>query len=74
MRETPPVDIVFVEDKTNPMGGIGEPAVAPTNGAIANAVYDLLGIRLFDTPFTADRVLAALQEQGQSTPVATPAG
>jgi isoquinoline 1-oxidoreductase len=74
MRETPTVDVVFVEDKANPMGGIGEPAVAPTTGAIANALYDLLGIRLFDTPFTADRVLAALQEQGQSTPVATPAG
>lgn len=74
MRETPSVDVVFVEDKNNPMGGIGEPAVAPATGAIANAVYDLLGIRLFDTPFTADRVLAALQEQGGATPVASPAG
>lgn len=63
MREAPSVDTVFVEDKTNPMGGVGEPAVAPTTAAIANALYDLAGIRLFDTPFTADRVLAALQER-----------
>jgi CO/xanthine dehydrogenase Mo-binding subunit len=72
MREAPSVDVVFSEDKANPMGGIGEPGVAPTTGAIANAVYDLLGIRLYDTPFTADRVLAALQES--DTKVATPAG
>lgn len=70
MREAPSVDVVFSEDKANPMGGIGEPGVAPTTGAIANAVYDLLGIRLFDTPFTGDRVLAALQDGG--TKVATP--
>lgn len=63
MREAPPVNVVFVEDKSNPMGGIGEPAVAPTSGAIANALYDLAGIRLFDLPLTADRILAALQEQ-----------
>jgi isoquinoline 1-oxidoreductase len=72
MREAPSVDVVFSEDKANPMGGIGEPGVAPTGGAIANAVYDLLGIRLFDLPFTADRVLAALQES--DTRVATPTG
>jgi CO/xanthine dehydrogenase Mo-binding subunit len=70
MRESPTVAVTFSEDKNNPMGGIGEPGVAPTTGAIANAVYDLLGIRLFDTPFTADRVLAALADQGVSTPVA----
>ena len=63
MREAPAVNVTFVEDKSNPMGGIGEPAVAPTTAAIANALYDLAGVRLFDQPFTADRVLAALQEQ-----------
>jgi CO/xanthine dehydrogenase Mo-binding subunit len=73
MRESPTVSVTFSEDKNNPMGGIGEPGVAPTTGAIANAAYDLLGIRLYDTPFTADRVLAALQEKGGATPAATPA-
>lgn len=73
MRESPTVEVVFVEDKTNPMGGVGEPAVAPTTGAIANALYDLTGVRLFDTPFTQDRVLAALQEVPPGTPTGTPA-
>lgn len=63
IRESPTVEVVFVEDKTNAMGGIGEPAVAPSTGAIANALYDLAGIRLFDTPFTPDRVLAELEKR-----------
>ena len=60
MREEPSVEVTFVEDKPNPMGGIGDPAVARTTGATANALYDLTGIRLFDTPFTPDRVLAEM--------------
>ena len=64
MREAPEIDVTFVVDNSQPMGGIGEPGVAPTAGAIANALYDLAGIRLFDTPFTPDRVLAELKKQG----------
>ena len=74
MREAPPVRVGFVEDKTQPMTGVGEPGVAPITGAIANALYDLTGIRLYDTPFTADRVLAELQKATGGTPIAaTPA-
>ena len=67
MRETPSVSVSIVQKQEYPMGGVGEPAVAPSTGAIANALYDLAGIRLFDTPFTADRVLAALEERAVST-------
>jgi CO/xanthine dehydrogenase Mo-binding subunit len=63
MRESPTVSVRIVQNEEYPMGGVGEPAVAPTTGAIANALYDLAGVRLFDTPFTSDRVLAALSEQ-----------
>jgi CO/xanthine dehydrogenase Mo-binding subunit len=41
--------------------GLGEvpcPGVAP---AIANAVYDALGIRLTELPITPDRVIRAMQ-------------
>ncbi|MGH2560019.1 MAG: molybdopterin cofactor-binding domain-containing protein [Thermomicrobiales bacterium] len=62
MMEAPTVDVVFVEDKTNPMGGVGEPIVSPVTGAVANAIYDAVGIRLREVPFTPDRVLAALAE------------
>ena len=70
MREAPAVRVGFVEDKTQPMAGVGEPGVAPITGAIANALYDLTGVRLYDTPFTADRVLAELQKAATGTPSA----
>ena len=63
MREAPSVDVVFVEDKNNPMGGVGEPGVAPLPAAVANAVFDAIGVRLAELPFTPDRVLAALNGQ-----------
>ncbi len=63
MMEAPTVDCVFVEDKTQPMGGVGEPFVGPVPAAVANAVYDAVGIRLYDMPFTPDRVLAVLQSR-----------
>lgn len=59
--EVPSIDTVFVEDKSNPMQGIGEPAVQPLTAAVSNAVYDLLGIRLREIPFTPARVLEALE-------------
>jgi CO/xanthine dehydrogenase Mo-binding subunit len=61
MTEAPTVDVVFVEDKSQPMQGLGEPAVCPVSAAISNAVYDAIGVRLRDLPFTPDRVQAALQ-------------
>ena len=65
LNEAPREIVVdFVEDKANPMGGIGEPAVAPVPAAIANAIYDAVGIRLYEMPFTPDRVLAAFKAEG----------
>jgi isoquinoline 1-oxidoreductase len=61
MNEAPTVDVVFVEDKSQPMQGIGEPAVGPVSAAISNAIYDAIGVRLRDLPFTPDRVQSALQ-------------
>ncbi len=60
MTEAPSVDVVFVEDKTQPMQGLGEPAVGPVSAAISNAVYDAIGVRLRDLPFTPDRVKDAI--------------
>ncbi|HJW67829.1 MAG TPA: hypothetical protein VJ829_00575 [Candidatus Binatia bacterium] len=36
--------------------GSGEAAQPPTPAAIANAVFDAIGVRLRDIPFTPDRV------------------
>jgi CO/xanthine dehydrogenase Mo-binding subunit len=41
--------------------GIGEPPIIPTAPAIANAIFDAVGVRLHSTPFSACRMLEALQ-------------
>jgi xanthine dehydrogenase YagR molybdenum-binding subunit len=41
--------------------GIGEPATIPTAGAVANAVFHAIGVRVRKLPMTPARVLAALE-------------
>jgi xanthine dehydrogenase YagR molybdenum-binding subunit len=41
--------------------GVGEPPIIPTAAAIANAIYDAIGIRFYDAPITRDKVLDALE-------------
>ncbi|MBN2126422.1 MAG: xanthine dehydrogenase family protein molybdopterin-binding subunit [Deltaproteobacteria bacterium] len=61
-----PVDAVIVEepDADGPYGakGIGEPGLVPTAPAIANAVYDAIGVRIHDLPVTPEKILAALRK------------
>src|SRR5204863_8238274 len=46
----------------NPTGakGIGEPPLVPTAPAIANAIYDAVGVRLREVPLSRRRLLEAL--------------
>jgi len=66
-RDMPPVQAVIVEtdDKDGPFGakGIGEPGLVPTAPAIANAIYDAVGVRIKTLPMTPERVLAGLKEK-----------
>jgi len=56
----PRIETVLVEnDALAPQGG-GEPAIVPMGAAIANAVFDATGTRLFRLPMTPARVKAAL--------------
>src|SRR5690606_30216981 len=41
--------------------GIGEPPILPTAPAIANAIFDAVGVRLHNTPFSTCRMLESLQ-------------
>jgi CO/xanthine dehydrogenase Mo-binding subunit len=43
--------------------GIGEIAIVPIAPAIANAVYDAVGVRIKDLPITAEKVLRLLREK-----------
>ena len=62
----PVVPLVIEEpDADGPFGakGIGEPGLVPTAPAIANAIYDAIGVRITDLPITAEKVLVALKKK-----------
>jgi CO/xanthine dehydrogenase Mo-binding subunit len=63
--DTPALHALIVEslDPEGPYGAkeAGEGPLHPSIPAIANAVFDAVGIRLTRLPFTAGRVLAALR-------------
>ena len=54
------IDIVLANRPDLPPMRVGEPASETIWPAIANAIYDAVGIRLRRLPFTPSRVLAAL--------------
>jgi xanthine dehydrogenase molybdenum-binding subunit len=57
--------IIETDDPQGPFGakGVGEMGGTPTAAAIANAIYDAVGVRLTQVPMTPERVLKALDEK-----------
>lgn len=64
--QTPEVKIEFI-DSTLPPSGLGEPAVTPVAPAIANAIYNAVGVRLRKLPISPDDVKRALQDAKSSS-------
>ena len=62
-----PIHVEFVEtqDPEGPFGakGVGEPGLVPTAPALANAIYDAVGVRIRDLPITPEKVLDALKRK-----------
>jgi isoquinoline 1-oxidoreductase beta subunit len=50
MKGIPEVDASFVDNGKDPTG-LGEPALPPTGGAVANAIYKATGKRIYKQPF-----------------------
>ncbi len=72
-RDAVPVETVIVEtdDPAGPFGakGIGEPGLVPTAPAIANAIYDAVGVRINTLPMKPEVVLrAVLDREGGTDP------
>ncbi len=71
--ESPEVEPIIVEsiDPEGPFGAkeCSEGALAATIPAIANAIHDAVGIRLHESPFTPERVLAALRANKNAKPL-----
>lgn len=64
LADMPDIESILVEtdDPQGPFGakGVGEMGGTPTAAAIANAIYDAVGVRLTTLPMTPERVLKAL--------------
>jgi nicotinate dehydrogenase subunit B len=58
--EVPQVEVTIIDRPELPPLGAGEGAQGPMAGAIGNAVYNALKVRLRDMPLTRDRLIAAM--------------
>lgn len=52
-------------EPTGPFGakGLGESALNPVAGAVANAIYNAIGVRFYELPITPEKILKALKEK-----------
>jgi xanthine dehydrogenase YagR molybdenum-binding subunit len=67
IADLPQIDVAWIgeaDPAANHLGvkGAGEPPIIPTAAAVANAVADALGVRIYTLPITPARVLAAWHE------------
>jgi CO/xanthine dehydrogenase Mo-binding subunit len=67
--DSPKVEVHLVEsaDEGGPFGakGVGEPSLIPAPAALANAVFDAVGVRILDLPVTREKIVRALREKNQ---------
>ncbi len=65
--DMPQLETILIEtyEESGPYGAksIGEGPINTPAPAIANAIYDAVGIRLCDLPMTAEKVLTALKKR-----------
>jgi xanthine dehydrogenase YagR molybdenum-binding subunit len=50
-----------MEANTTGAKGIGEPPLIPTAPAVANAIYDAIGVRIVDLPITREKILGGVR-------------
>ena len=60
--EAPPVEVSIIDRPDQPSLGVGEAVAGPAAAAIANAVFDAIGVRVRDLPLTRERLLAAIDD------------
>ena len=65
--EVPDVEVEVIQRPDIDPVGAGEAAHGPVTAAIANAVFDALGVRVRDLPITRDRIIAAMELSSMSS-------
>ena len=67
MMDVPEIVPIIVEKENarspEDIRGVGEPPAAPVAAAIANAVYDAVGVRICSLPLTPERVYRAFEKK-----------
>ncbi len=66
-----PIKSIILENY-NPEGpygarGCGEAPISPVAAVLANAVYDAVGLRLFELPITPEKILLAMRARAKKT-------
>ncbi|MCP1314978.1 MULTISPECIES: molybdopterin cofactor-binding domain-containing protein [unclassified Halomonas] len=69
--ELPAIDLLLLDRADQPPLGVGESTSLPGAPAIANALFDALGLRFTRPPFTPDIVRARLRENVGDAPMAS---
>ncbi|MBO1361010.1 xanthine dehydrogenase family protein molybdopterin-binding subunit [Acetobacter sacchari] len=62
IASVPEMDVEFIESTEKPMG-LGEPGVTVVGAAVANAIFNAVGVRIRHQPIRPEDVLAALKEK-----------
>jgi isoquinoline 1-oxidoreductase len=60
--DAPPIDVILIDNPDIPPQGCGEPAITTVGAALANAIFDAVGVRVYTLPMTPERMLAALRK------------
>ena len=71
-REIPPCTTYLIEDPDpqGPLGAkeVGQGPLLPIMPAVANAVFDALGVRVDEVPITPEKIVRALEEAARGRP------
>jgi len=62
--DLPIIETILIDSADPAPHGGGEPAIITMGAVVANAVYDAVGVRLYELPMTPARVKAALAQSG----------
>ena len=64
IAQAPPIQTLIIEkaEPGGPLGakGISEVATVPLTPAILNAIYNAIGVRIYDLPATPEKILAEM--------------
>jgi hypothetical protein len=70
--DMPEIDTELIEnpDPRGPFGAkeVGQGPLLPVMPAVANAVYDAVGVRIDEVPITPEKILKALDDKGKGRP------